>query len=270
MVRRPGDCANCKAGRQDYCMDGHFVEAGIRGKDGFMRELFYEDPRFLIKVDRPENAQTCVLSEPTKNIMKILESVTMVSKRQLWDLSGGLKGKGVWIYGTGAEGLLAAAVFTDAGAKVMVVNRRDTTDAERNVVDTMGCGFFNSLTGDWKAAAASVPMDLVIDAVGLPEILELSAMRINRNGLIVLFGTGGQNSASQLQGAKIIELVDKNAAVVGCEDGARQHYEQAVAFIEKNRARYGLDTLITNHCRNDDLTIIESKASGEIKGVIDW
>ena len=141
MVRRPGGCANCMKGRQDYCLDGNFVEAGIRGKDGFMRDYFYERPDFLIRIGDPANAGVCILTEPTKNVMKILEAVRLIAKRSLSDFSNGFAGKGVWIFGTGPEGLLAAAVFKDAGASVTLVNRRPTTGIEQGVISKMGaCG----------------------------------------------------------------------------------------------------------------------------------
>ncbi len=270
MVRRPGGCVNCRNGRQDYCIDGDFVEAGIRGKDGFMRDYFYEKPEFLVKVGNPANARTCVLAEPTKNIMKILEAVTLSAKRAMWDISGGVKGKGTWIFGTGAEGLLSAAVLADAGASVTIVNRRDLTQAEKGIAGRIGARFFNSSSGEWDAALEANKMDMVIDAVGVPDIFTEVIPRLERNGIIVLFGTGGQGEVALFDGGKIIKLVDKNATVIGCEDGARSHYESAVAFIEKNRERYGLDSIITGHSSNQDLEVLGKKDAGEIKSIIDW
>ena len=270
MVRRPGGCINCRNNRQDYCIDGKFTEAGIRGKDGFMREFFYELPEFLIKISDPANAHTCVLTEPTKNIMKILEAVTIASKRSLWELSGNLENKGVWIFGTGAEGMLCAAVFKNAGAKVMLVNRRSANEVESKVIERIGCGFFDSSSGDWDSAMNSVPMDMAIDMVGVPEVFEGAVPRLNRNGIIVLFGTGGEGRMSQFDGTSIVKIVDKNATVLGCEDGARQHYEKAVKFIEENRERYGLDGIITGHSSSADLDVLMKKSSNEIKNVIDW
>ncbi|MDE1825126.1 MAG: alcohol dehydrogenase catalytic domain-containing protein [Candidatus Micrarchaeota archaeon] len=270
MVRRPGGCVNCLKGRQDYCTDGNFTEAGIRGKDGFMREHFYERPEFLIKVGDPSNASICTLTEPTKNIMKILEAINLVAKRSLSDLSNGMAGKNVWIFGTGAEGLLAAAVFKDAGANIMIVNRRPASNAERTIISGIGAGFFNSSTDDWTAALKSTPMEIALDMVGVPEIFEVAIKELSRNGIIVLFGTGGQGKSMQLDGSAIIHMVDKNATVVGCEDGARKHYEEAVEFLERCNAKYGLSNIITGHYTSSNLSVLEKKGGGEIKSVIDW
>ena len=74
MVRRPGSCRMCRLGRQDYCEDGKFVEAGIRGKNGFMRDEFTEDPCFLVRVENKSIQDLAVLTEPLKNVMKMLRS----------------------------------------------------------------------------------------------------------------------------------------------------------------------------------------------------
>ncbi len=270
MVRRPGGCVNCRDGRQDYCLDGDFNEAGIRGKNGFMREYFYEDPKFLIKVSNSANAAVCVMSEPTKNIMKILEAVVSVSKRPFWDLSGGLDGKGVWIFGTGAEGLLASAVFKNAGADTVLANRRSLVGAELAVSQKTGSKVFDSSKDDIDALINDINMDVVIDTVGVPKILEDCIPRLNRNGIVVLFGTGGQGVSSLLDGGAIIRLVDKNATIVGCEDGCHDNYVQAVKFIEEQHDHYGLDQIITGHYGNDQLDVLREKIAGEIKCVIDW
>ena len=51
MVRRPcaePRCRPCRAGRQDFCVTGKFVERGIKGAHGFLAELFVEDEESLI------------------------------------------------------------------------------------------------------------------------------------------------------------------------------------------------------------------------------
>jgi hypothetical protein len=65
-------------------------------------------------------------------------------------------------------------------------------------------------------------------------------------------------------------MVDKNLTVIGCEDGAREHYEQAVDFISENGEKYGLGKLITGIFPPEDASVLSAKQVGEIKSVIKW
>ena len=53
IVRRPCDdpaCDACRAGRQDFCVTGNYVERGIKGAHGFMAETVVDDARWLVRV----------------------------------------------------------------------------------------------------------------------------------------------------------------------------------------------------------------------------
>ncbi len=267
MVRRPGGCANCAAGRQDYCTDGDFTEAGIRGKDGFMRESFYEEERFLVKAGTGEAGIEKVLAEPMKNVMKIRESIFGVIGRGLWD---SVKGKGAWIFGTGTEGLLIGSVMSSLGMNVMLVNRHGLPEIQQALAASIGAEFFNSSSGNWASGEKKVPMDMVVDAAGAPSIMLDAVRNIRHTGVIVLFGTGGTGMEGKLLGDTIISLVDKNLTVIGCEDGAREHYEQAVDFISENGAKYRLGKLVTGIFQPEDTTVLSAKQQGEVKSVIKW
>ncbi len=54
-VNRRGGCGHCLAclnGRPDFCETGGFVEAGIKGMHGFMRETYWDEERYLVRVPR--------------------------------------------------------------------------------------------------------------------------------------------------------------------------------------------------------------------------
>ena len=267
MVRRPGSCANCLAGRQDYCTDGDFTEAGIRGKDGFMRESFYEEERFLVKAGSEEVGIEKVLTEPMKNVMKIRESIFGVIGRGLWD---SVKGRGAWVFGTGTEGLLIGSVLSSIGMRVMLVNRHGLPEIQQGLAERIGAEFFNSSSKDWASGKKRVPMDMVVDAAGAPSILLDAVGNIGHTGIIVLFGTGGAGMEGKLLGDTILSLVDKNLTVIGCEDGAKEHYEQAVDFISENGAKYGLGKLVTGIFSPSSIEVLSAKQQGEVKSVIKW
>ena len=267
MVRRPGGCRNCMRGRQDYCLDGNFTEAGIRGKNGFMAEQFYERRDFLVKVDGGAGISG-VLTEPTKNVMKIKEAVMGVEGRSLWD--EGLDNKCAWIFGTGTEGFLIGSVFKSLGMDIMMVNRHPLSEKQESILDAIGGSFFDSSADDWKSAAKDMPMDLAVDAAGAPSVLMQAIDNINHDGIIVLFGTGGSGYEGKLSGNTVIKIVDKNLTIIGCEDGSKEHYEQAADFLAANSSRFKLDSLITGEYAPEDTNVLSEKQPGEIKSVIKW
>lgn len=172
MVRRPGKCIMCRIGRQDYCIDGDFVEAGIRGKDGFMREYFYDREEFLIKVSK-EIQDIAVLVEPTKNVMKIKEVFDFLKNRVVWHCEDSTYScKGAWVFGTGTEGLLISSVFKSLGFNVTIVNVHPLDERIMKFLDKNRISFFNSSKDDWNKALKDNPMDLAIDAAGTTDVFE--------------------------------------------------------------------------------------------------
>jgi len=47
-----GKCLNCLIGRPDFCETGEFVETGIYCIDGFMREYWYDDQKYLVRIPK--------------------------------------------------------------------------------------------------------------------------------------------------------------------------------------------------------------------------
>ena len=74
VVRRPDGCGACRDDQWDMCIDGDFVELGIRGADGYGATRWRADPRFLIPL-APHLAELGVLLEPTSVVAKAWEQV---------------------------------------------------------------------------------------------------------------------------------------------------------------------------------------------------
>lgn len=268
MVRRPGNCIMCKVGRQDYCIDGNFVEAGIRGKNGFMREYFYEKEEFLVKVDE-EIKNIAVLVEPLKNVMKIKETYEFLKNRTIWNCEDStLSCKGVWVFGTGAEGLLISTVFKDIGFNVTIVNRHPVDEKIMKFLDKNKINFFNSSKDDWNRALKDNPMDLAIDAAGTADIFETCVNFLNNNGIFIFFGT--RSTGKIENGEFITKIVDKNLSLAGCEDGCKKHYVEAAKFLKDHGIEYSLKDIITGIFKPEDIWLFKEKPQEEIKSVIKW
>ncbi|MGC8644847.1 MAG: alcohol dehydrogenase catalytic domain-containing protein [Thermoplasmata archaeon] len=269
MVRRPGGCRMCKMGRQDYCEDGDFVEAGIRGKNGFMRDEFLEDENFLIRVEEGSMERLAVLTEPLKNAMKIREVFRFMASRIPWNCDDStLRCKNLYVFGTGTEGLLISTVFRNMGMNVIAVNRHPLDENVASFLDHNGIGFLDTSKETLESRVRIERMDAAIDAVGAMDILKGISDNINNNGIVILFGTNGQMPSSLYD---VLEgIVDKNVIMAGSVDGARIHYHEAVEFIERYGKETSLERMITGVYEPEETGIFTEKEKGEIKKVIKW
>ncbi|MEM0127565.1 MAG: alcohol dehydrogenase catalytic domain-containing protein [Thermoplasmatales archaeon] len=269
MVRRPGGCRMCKLGRQDYCEDGDFVEAGIRGKNGFMMDEFYDDDMFLLKVDQPEISELSVLTEPLKNAMKIREVFNFMSSRIPWWCDDSTLGcKNIYVFGTGTEGILISLVFKVLGLNVIAVNRHPLDENVMSILDNNGIEYLDKSSESLKSRVSREKMDAAVDAVGSMDILKDISDNISNNGIAILFGTNGQLPSSKYD---VLEgIVDKNVLISGSVDGARVHYHEAITFIENYGKKMGLGRMITGKYAPQETEIFQRKDSGEIKKVIEW
>lgn len=269
MVRRPGNCRMCRLGRQDYCEDGQFVEAGIRGKDGFMRDEFLEDPRFLLKVEGVDDKSIAVLTEPLKNVMKMKEIFNFLRTRIPWYCEDStLACKNLYVFGTGTEGLLISVVFKTLGTNVVIVNRHPLEESEMSFLDQNKIDFLDTSSESIESRVMKEQMDVAIDGVGSMDVLKAISDNVRNNGIVILFGTAGQVASSNYQ--FIDNLVDKNTSVAGSTDGAKEHYREAIQFLGNYGGKYSLRKIITGTYRPDELHIFKEKEKGEIKKVIAW
>ncbi len=269
MVRRPGKCQLCQIGHQDYCIDGDFVEAGIRGKNGFMRERFRENEKFLLKVEDKSIEEIGVLTEPTKNVMKIMETFRFLSSRIPWYCKDStLSCKNLYIFGTGSEALLISFVFSTLGFNIFLVNRHPISDKIQSIIDSVGANFLDSSTQIYENKLSEYRPDVIIDAVGSSEILRKSVEKINNNGIIILFGTSGQlmEKNQDITGY----IVDKNLTIAGSVDGSKENYREAIEFITSNKNRFPFRDLITGIGSPESIDKITKKDRDEIKYIIKW
>lgn len=271
VVRRPGDCVNCKIGRQDNCSDGKKHEAGITGMDGFMREYFYDSLDYLVKVPDASLKEVAVLTEPLKNVVKGFEVFDIVSRRSVFaNEFSTLEGKRCMIIGTGAEAFLYAMVAVEYGFKVTLINRHPLEPKKLEIVRGFGMEFV-----DYSADPALVTKyenNLIIDTSGDPGTIFRFVKSLAYNGIILLFGTNGKAPPATLDGNDIDFFIERNITLAGTVDAAKIHYIKALEYLRKWKYVYGdsLSDLITGIFPPENLDLFSRKPSGEIKSVLRW
>ncbi|BBD72263.1 alcohol dehydrogenase [Sulfodiicoccus acidiphilus] len=266
IVRRGcGVCLNCKVGRQDFCETGNFVEAGIRGQDGFMRDYFVDQEVYMVRVP-PQLREVGVLSEPLSNVVKGVEELFTLQRRTLWTCEDStFQCRTAFVIGSGPIGLLFAMTLVTEGFNVAVLNRRDPNEVESKVTEAIGVKF--EKLGDGLPSP-----DLIVDTAGSPVTLLKLLSKIKNNGAVVLFGTTS-GEREEISADLITELVERNILVVGSVNASKEHFAKAVTYLSLWHDRFpeALRTMITSEVKPEEAgEALRSKTKGEVKTVLRW
>ena len=272
MVRRPGACLQCRVGRQDNCEDGDFVEAGIRGKDGFMREYFVDDERYLIKVYDESLGKLAVLTEPLKNVVKAFDVCRTVMRRSIAHCSdGSFDCRRVTVAGGGPIGVLFAMIFKSNGFDVQLFDRNDHLGRLTAISEKINVEFKVSDGSDLPPNFIE-GVDVFVDTTGSPAVVGRGLEGLGHNGCMVLFGTSSGGSY-QVTGDVITGLVEKNATIIGTVDGSKAHYVEALNYLSSWKGMFPgvLEDMITHEdAPEESISSLNTKIAGEIKRIIKW
>jgi aldose 1-dehydrogenase [NAD(P)+] len=267
IVRRGcNNCLNCLAGRQDYCETGQFSEIGIRGLHGTMREFFIDEEKNLVVLPKSLK-EIGVLLEPLSNIVKTFEAVGLIQKRMIWNCQdSSFECRNAGIIGSGPIGLLFALLSRSKGFNVYVTNKREPSSLEEQICNAIEAKFIN-MTKD------EIPnFDLLIDTSGYPSAFIPLIDKINKNGLLVLFGTTSKDS-HPLDTNLVNHIVESNITILGSVNASKNNFIEGVNLLSAWNNSYPelLKKLITNKVKAEDaIPYILNKPKGEIKTVIIW
>jgi glucose 1-dehydrogenase len=234
MVRRPcadPACDACRAGRQDFCRTGGYVERGIKGAHGFMTERIVDDARYLVPV--PEALREVgVLVEPLTIAEKALLEVRHMLDRMPW-CAEDTSGLSAVVLGAGPVGLLGAMALRAAGCKVTLVSRQPADDVRARIVEQIGGTYVSSATEPLGSVIARLGrIDIVYEAIGAaaPAFEALGALP--PNAMFVFTGVPGRRGEPDVDGGAIMRsVVLNNQVLLGTVNAGRDAYEAAVADL---------------------------------------
>lgn len=271
VVRRGcGECLNCRIGRQDFCETGKFVEAGIRGKHGFMREEFIDDEMYLVKV--PESIKDiAVLTEPLSNVVKAIDEVMQVQRRMIWNCKDGAYDcRNAYVVGTGPIGVFYSILLRTHGFNVFMLNRREPSQSEEYVSKRINAQFVN--TSKIEEITKLPKADIIVDTSGFPSAFLPLMQKMNKNSFLVLFGTQTGDKTT-IDADLITFIVENNIAIIGSVNANKKNFQDAVNYLTMWKEKYGelLSRLITTVVTPENAkSILEVKPKGEIKSIIKW
>jgi glucose 1-dehydrogenase len=257
IVRRPDPepCPACARGEWDFCVNGRYLERGIKEADGYGAERWRVDPYFAVPVPA-SLGHLGVLVEPASIVAKAWDQVDQVAARA-WSAPNH-----VLVTGAGPIGLLAALIGTQRGHTVHVLDRTVEGPKPQLVMD-LGGRYVTDL------ADLGVVPDVVVEATGAGRLVVDCARLLGPGGVLCLTGISTSEDAIDVQvDALARQLVLRNAALVGSVNAAKRHYADAVDTLLAADPEW-LGRLITRTVSLSDWPEALHKDAVDIKVVVD-
>ncbi len=279
VVRHPctdPGCRTCRAGRQDFCFTGTYIERGIERLHGYMTEMVVDDASYLNLVPA-ELRSVAVLTEPLTIAEKAFAQVVQIQQRLPWlypDASTNEPGQGLKavVLGAGPIGLLGAMYLVTAGFETYVYSRSPAPNSKAAIVEEIGAKYISSGTTPLKEFAEMVgAFDLVYEALDAAplsiEVLQL----LGRNGIFVFTSVPDERMTFGIDAVQAFHnVVMKNHVILGTVNAGPATFPAAIEHLGLflRRWPHALQTLITARYpveRYGDLLIGKT---GGIKNVI--
>ena len=224
IVRHPDPepCANCAVGEWDMCRNGRYTEHGIKGLDGFAREIFSVEAGSLVKI-KPELGFVGVLLEPATVLAKAWEHIERIGRRAKW------APRRLLVTGAGPVGLMGALMGVQRGLEVHLQdhNRDDPKPA-----------LAKRLAAAYHTSRPRLEFDVEIECSGAPEAIAQMLEAAAPDRVVCLTGLSPGDHAQALQVAPFNQgMVLGNQVVFGSVNANRRHYEaaaRALAMADKS------------------------------------
>ena len=279
-VRRPcpdANCRPCRAGLQDFCATGRFVERGINQVHGYMTEQYVEEAQYLNFVPAALR-DLAVLSEPLTIAEKGMSQACQVQQRLPWACTepGKPRGHGLRavVVGGGPIGILGAMKLVVEGFDTWVYSRSPKPNPKAALVESFGAKYISAKEVTPAQLAAQVGnIDLVYEAVGHPDAAFAMLEVLGLNGVFIFTGIPAPEGQITVPGSQLMRnIVLKNQAIVGTVNADRAAFEGAIRDLGEFQKRWpaAINAVITSRHKPDDFReLLTGKATG-IKNVISF
>ena len=226
------ECHFCKIKRFSLCENIEFLNGAYA--------------EYIAVPERIVKHNTYVIPEGVSfTTAAILESLAVVLHGL--DKSGVEKNKTVCIIGTGSIGLLFTAVSKHFGAKVISVGRNEF---KLSVSKDLGADYtFNmkefpeeSLIKEINSVTEGLGPEIVIEAVGLPEMWELSTRIVRRGGTVNFFGGCKKGTKVEIDTFK---LHYDELKLIGVFHHTPEYAKKALNMLSNSSISKTVDKIIT-------------------------
>jgi threonine dehydrogenase-like Zn-dependent dehydrogenase len=215
VVRRPDGCAACLDRQWDFCLDGNYVERGIKGRDGYGATRWRTETDFVVGIPA-HLGDAGVLMEPTSVVAKAWEQIERIGARAYFAPTTAL------ITGAGPIGLLAALLGVQRGLEVHVLDT--VTDGPKPaLVADIGAHYHHD-----GVAGVGLRPDVVVECTGVGSLVLDVVEHAGPNAIVALAGiTSGTRAVGTELDVWNKGMVLSNEVVFGSVNAAFRHYEAA-------------------------------------------
>ncbi len=268
IVRRPDPvpCRNCAAGEWDMCLNGQYTERGIKGRHGFLAELYTESPDFLVVVPA-EIAPVAVLLEPLSVVEKAIEQIKRIQSRLVWQPERAV------VLGAGPIGLLAGMLFGLAGIEVHFYDAAER-GIKSDLAEATGANYIwageRKLTHELAAEIGTV--DIVVEATGFSPLAFDAMDMVAPNGIVCLTGVSGGARKLEVSADHLnLEMVLSNKVVFGTVNANRRHFESGVRHLQEIEARWPglLSRMITRRLPLTEFARAFERSPDHVKSIVE-
>jgi glucose 1-dehydrogenase len=261
IVRRPDPvpCPSCAVGEWDMCRNGRYTERGIKERNGYGSDFFRIEPDYLIKLDM-SLGMNGVLVEPTSIVAKAWDHTERIGRR-----SRGWEPKTLLVTGAGPIGLLAAMMGAQRGLDVHVLDHHESIEKTK-IVEAIGGKFYLGRISDLDG----LKPDILMECTGAPSVIRDALGCTAPGGIVCLVGvsTPGQDLDVDIGEVNRTMVLD-NDTVFGSVNANRQHYEDAVAALQRADKDW-LARLITRRVPVEQWTLALEREPSDIKVIVDF
>ena len=266
-VRRPCPerCPPCARGQNDMCVTGNFTERGIRGRHGFMSELYSESPAYLVKLP-PRLRPFAVLMEPMSVVQKGIHHAYRIQERLAWEPRTAV------VLGAGPVGILAAVALRLRGLDVTVAARETEGSSKDLLLRETGIRYSSTATIPLPDLPRTTgPVDIVFEATGATSVVFPAMRMLAPDGICILSSvTGGTEPLEVDVATWNREMVLGNRVAFGTVNAGRGHFEAGARDLEIAEARLPgwLGRLVTRRLPFTDVATALVRRPEDIKTVL--
>jgi threonine dehydrogenase-like Zn-dependent dehydrogenase len=269
LVRRGcGECEPCLNNASDMCLTGRFTERGIHKLDGLLTQYIVDKEMYLVKVP-PAVRKLAVFTEPLSIVEKGVEQIRIIQSRLSWYCPHGGHSlldqdwggcKVALVVGAGPLGLLAAALLRLSKASTYVADIVPEGHPKAKFVDDMGAKYIDvrNKTPEQIVEFCCTPsgiLDIIFEASGAAATALDLIPFMSRSSIYVMTGIPREDIKIKIDAARLMrQIVRYNQVIVGSVNSNRNHFEMALADLEKINTSFGglLDRMITRRVQLED------------------
>lgn len=201
-----GHCLYCKTGREKHCPERKVI--GMEGRNGCFAEYMLLADRLVHPVPDGLPIETAIYTEPLAAALEIPAQVHINPE------------KNVAVIGDGRLAYMIAQVLSLNGCDLTIIGKH-----MEKLTQFQTCGKIQLLESIQKYPPVDETYEIVVDATGSPEGIELANRLVRRRGTVVLKSTYAQKAALDMS-----QFVVNEITIVGSRCGP---FEPALNLLSR-------------------------------------